>query len=162
MGSSPLIFDVYAKFRAVCERWSYFCLDIALSICLSVFHFISTLVVNKRMYILKSLFSLWTKLRFKWHYGVIFWYDDVWKLLTLAEHCVLTGIYTNLSNGASGVNSLCDEIDLSQFCQHVWTTPLLFLFYCLLAIIVRLLVMFRESKSTCGGRLISNVLNYFT
>ena len=31
----------------------------------------------------------------------------------------LTGIYSNLSDSASGMNSLCDEIDLSQFCQHV-------------------------------------------
>jgi len=41
------------------------------------------------------------------------------------KRCVLTGIYTNLSNSAAGVNSLCDEIDLSQFCQHV-RSPLTF------------------------------------
>jgi len=45
MGFSPLIFDVFAKFRAVCESWysliSCIILDIDLSVCQSVFlHFV--------------------------------------------------------------------------------------------------------------------------
>jgi len=58
VGSNPLIFDVFAKFRAVCESWlsliSCTILDIDLSLCQSVFlHFMfymSTWVVNKRIY----------------------------------------------------------------------------------------------------------------
>ena len=45
VGSSPLIFDVFAKFRPVCESWlsliSCIVLDIDLSVCQSVFlHFL--------------------------------------------------------------------------------------------------------------------------
>jgi len=44
VGSSPLIFDVFAKFRAVCEGWwslypGHCCLSVCLSVSQSVFYF---------------------------------------------------------------------------------------------------------------------------
>jgi len=50
---------------------------------------------------------------------------DYWFLDNYCLNLSRFGIYTNLSNSAAGVNSLCDEIDLSQFCQHV-RSPLTF------------------------------------
>ena len=65
---------------------------------------------------LKNLSTLLIKYNVSVHYAVL--------------RCMWTGIYSNMSDGVSGMNSLCDEIDLSQFCQHVYNSLRLFDIIC--------------------------------
>lgn len=44
---------------------------------------------------------------------------DYWFLDNYCLNLTRFGIYTNTTQSVTSVNSLCDEVDLSQFCQHV-------------------------------------------
>jgi len=65
--------------------------------------------------------------------------DQSTDCLTDYVVCMLSGVYSNMSDGMSGVNSLCDEIDLSQFCQHV----------CMWSLLLCVLPMLQSSQSLC-------------
>lgn len=74
---------------------------------------------------------------------------DYWFLDNYCLNLSRFGVYTNMSNGGSGLNSLCDEIDLSQFCQHVVDAGPMFCFaFAGSCLIVLGLVVYLSSMSS--------------